>query len=199
MGAQAKRKQSKNSAEKGAEGAVKLPTAKAERIVVDEIIDIMGSKDSQPTVRLLRAKRAKNSSPTDFGIEAWNDERETIMKAWQVEAFIGLKSPSKLMEGDVFFIVDGSRLDKHYGTNRCKNKKYVNPLARNRAAEIHLLRPIEEFKEIARAEIKREFHKLSASNTTSDKKTLDNLISVIDKKIEDDLACKGKKGGSSHD
>jgi hypothetical protein len=195
MGAQTNRKQSTNSAEKKAEDVTKLPSAKSERIVVDEIIDIMGSKDSQPTVRLLRAKRAKNSSPADFGIGAWNDERESIMKVWQVEAFIGLKSPCKLMEGDVFFIIDGSRLDKHYGTNRCKIKRYVKPLPRDEAAKIHLLRPIEGFKEIARAEIKREFHKLSASNTTSDKKTLDNLMLVIDKKIEDDLACKGKKGG----
>lgn len=195
MGTQAKRKQAKSFAEQEEEGTTRLPTDRSERIVVDEIIDIMDSKDDHSTVRLLRAKRVKNSSPTDFGIEAWNDEREFIMKAWQVEAFIGLKSPHKLMEGDIFFIVDGSRLDKHYGTNRCKIKKYTKPLPRDKAAKIHLLRPIEEFKEVARAEIKREYHKLSASNTTSDKKTFDNLISVIDKKIEDELACKGKKGG----
>ncbi len=171
----------------------KYPTSKSERIVVDEIIDIMDSKDNQPTVRLLRASRAKNSSPTDFGVGAWNDERESIMKAWQVEAFVGLKSPRKLMEGDVFFIVDGSKLHRGYGNK--DSKKYRKVLPRDVAAKKHLLRPTDESKEIARTEIKKECYKLSATKTTIDKKQLEKLMSVIDRKCENDLPSKNKKGG----
>jgi hypothetical protein len=165
----------------------KYPTSKSERIVADEIIDRCDGK--RPTVRLLRAKRSQNSASAGLGIETWGPEREDFMEAWQVEAFVGLLSPNKLREGDVFFIVDGTKLNKYYGDK----KRGRRALPREVAAEKHLLRPIDDSRELARNEIKKEFYKLSAVQTTKNKREQEKFLSMVDKKFEVKNPDKGRK------
>ncbi|MFQ5486569.1 MAG: hypothetical protein ACE5DO_14725, partial [Desulfobacterales bacterium] len=162
------------------------PTAKSERVVVDEIF-------SDNTVRLLRAKRSKNSGPKDFSIDTWNSECETFMKAWQVAAFVGLPTQRKLREGDVFFVTDGSKLTTTYGTPLDKKRK--KPIPREAAAREHLLSPIDKSRELARQEIKKEFYKLSACKMTSDKKEVEKLLKAVEDKFKDNAPVAIKKGG----
>jgi hypothetical protein len=165
------------------------PTAKSERIVVDEIFD-------DGTVRLLRAKKSRSSTERDLSIEAWNSERETFMQAWQVEAFVGFPTGRKLSEGDVFFIADGSRLTTTYGTSR--DKKHKKPLPRKVAAREHLLRSVDRSRELARQEIKKEFYKLSACRMTSDKKEIEKLLKVVEDKFKKNAPFSSKKGVNNH-
>ena len=82
----------------------------------------------------------------------------------------------KLREGDVFFIKDGSKL----------NRKY-KPIPRDVAAEIHLLLPWDESKRIARQEIKKEFSRITAAQMSPYSVNLrERLIKRIDKKFEQD-------------
>jgi len=156
----------------------KNPTSKSERIVVDEIID---GEDGKTTVRLLRARRLKNSSAGDLGVDTWNSEREDFMEAWQVEAFVGFPSSRHLREGDVFFIADGSKLTPTYGTPRDVKKA----LKREAARKIHLLRPWDKSKELARTEIKKEFCKLSAVRISSgEEKEINALIKAVEEKFK---------------
>lgn len=161
-------------------------TPGSERVVVDEIFD-------DGTVRLLRAKKSKNSSERDLSIEAWDSESECFMKAWQVEAFVGFPASRRLREGDVFFIADGSRLTTTYGTKRDARRK--KPLPREVAAKEHLLRPAEQSRELARQEIKKEFYKLTASRVTSGEKELEKLIDVVEEKFKTKRPGGGRKGG----
>ena len=143
------------------------PSKKSERVVVDEIFE-------DGLARLLRAKRAPKHSDDDLGIHTWDEEREDFIEAWRVEAFVGFPTQRSLEEGDVFFIVDGSTLHRNY-----------KPIARDLARSVHLLRPWDESKEIARAEIKKQFYKLSAAQITAGKKRdTDKLIRRVDQKFE---------------
>jgi len=168
----------------------KNPTSKSERIVVDEIID---GDDGKTKVRLLRAKRSKNSAPIDMSIKAWNSESEYFMEAWQLEAFVGLPTGRKLREGDVFFITNGAKLDKYYGTKR--SKLYKKPLPRAVAEKIHLLSPEAKSREIARTEIKKQFSRLSACKMTSDKKEIETLLKAVEDKFKENAPVAIKKGG----
>lgn len=162
------------------------PTVKSERVVVDEIFD-------DGTARLLRANKSTNSAETDLSIEAWNNEYECFMKAWQVEAFVGFPTWRKLREGDVFLIADGSKLTTTYGTTVDIQRK--KPLPREVAAKAHLLRPADKTREIARTEIKKEFYKLSAARMTSDKNEMEQLIKTVEAKFKEKAPGGSKKGG----
>ena len=143
------------------------PSKKAERVVVDEIFE-------DGLARLLRAKRAPKHPDDDLGIHTWDEEREDFIEAWRVEAFVGFPTQRSLGEGDVFFIVDGSKLNKDY-----------KPIAREVARSVNLLRPWDESTEMARAEIKKQFYKLSAAQIAAGKKgDTDKLIRRVDKKFE---------------
>ena len=120
----------------------RMPTAKSERVVVDEIFD-------NGTARILRAKRDAEANESDLSLDTWKEELEDFIDAWRVEAFVGFTSQRHLHEGDVFFIIDGSRL----------NNKY-KPIPREKARSLHLLLPWEKSREYARQEIKKEFSKL---------------------------------------
>jgi hypothetical protein len=142
-------------------------TAKSERVVVDEVFD-------DGTVRLLRAKWIGNRADNDLSINTWKDEREDFMDARLVEAFVGFPPQRSLQEGDVFFIVDGSKL----------NNKY-KPIPSERARSIHLLRSWDESRELARSDIKKEFSKLSAIKiSTGDKKEINGLYRRVDEKFK---------------
>lgn len=151
------------------------PTAKSERIVVDEIFD-------DGTVRLLRAKKKRESPSGDLSIGAWDDEREYFIKAWQIEAFVGFQTARKLREGDVFLIVDGSQLTNKYGTKL--DPRHKKPLPRKVAAKMHLIHPADRTREFARKEIKKEFYKLSAAKMTADKKELNEIIKMVEEKFK---------------
>ena len=149
----------------------KIPGPKSERIVVDEIID-GDSKDSM--VRLLRAQRLPDQLPDDLGIHTWGAEREDYLVDWRIEAFMGMLAPRKLREGDVFFVVDGSDL----------NQKY-KAIKRKEAAEKHLLVPLDESREKARLEIKKEFAALAATKIAEgDTAKAEKLIEEAERKIE---------------
>jgi hypothetical protein len=143
------------------------PSKKSERVVVDEIFE-------DGLARLLRAKRAPKHPDDDLGIHTWDEEREDFIEAWRVEAFVGFPTQRSLGEGDVFFIVDGSKLNKDY-----------KPIEREVARSVNLLRPWDESTEMARAEIKKQFYKLSAAQIAAGKKRdTDKLIRRVDKKFE---------------
>ena len=143
------------------------PTIKSERVVVDELFD-------SGLARLLRAKRNTKYDPEDFSMDAWEKEQEDFIESWRIEAFAGFPSGRKLQEGDVFFIVDGSKLNNTY-----------KPVPRESARLKHLLLPGERAREIARSEIKKEFYKLSAIQISSDKKRERNiLLKRVEKNIE---------------
>ncbi len=162
-----------------------MPTAKSERIVVDEIFD-------DGTVRLLRAKKTRKSAAVDLSIEAWNSEREYFIKAWQVEAFVGFPSTKHLRDGDVFLIADGSHLTNKYGTKL--DLRHKKPLPREVASKIHLIHSADKTKEIARTEIKKEFYKLSAAKMTADKKELDEIIRTVEEKFKNQNPIRSKNG-----
>jgi hypothetical protein len=162
------------------------PTARSERVVVDEIFD-------DGTARLLRAKKSTNSAEKDLSIEAWSSEQECFMQTWQIEAFVGFPAWRKLREGDVFLIADGSKLTTTYGTP--KDTRYKKPLPRDVAAEIHLLQPVDKTRELARQEIKKECYKLSAARITSDKKEIEKLIKAVEDKFKEKAPGGSKKGG----
>lgn len=161
------------------------PTAKSERVVVDEIFD-------DGTVRLLRAKKRCESAAGDLSIGAWNSEREYFIKAWQVEAFVGFPSTRHLREGDVFLIADGSKLTNKYGTKL--DSRHKKPLPREVASKMHLIHSADKTKEIARTEIKKEFYKLSAVKMTADKKELDAIIRTVEEKFKNQNPIRSKKG-----
>jgi hypothetical protein len=145
------------------------PSLKSERVVVDEIFD-------NGSVRLLRARRKKDCNPDDMGIDTWNEESEYFMEDWRIETFVGLKSGRHLREGDVFFIADGSRL----------HAKYI-PIPRDKAGKIHLLKPGDDSRNIARKEIKKQYAKLSAKQASTGKeKETEALIRRVDKKFEEE-------------
>jgi len=143
------------------------PSKKSERVVVDEIFE-------DGLARLLRAKRAPKHPDDDLGIHTWDEESEDFIEAWRVEAFVGFPTQRSLGEGDVFFIVDGSKLNRDY-----------KPIARDVARSVHLLRAWDESTEIARAEIKKQFYKLSAAQIAAGKKRdTDKLMRRVDKKFK---------------
>jgi hypothetical protein len=143
------------------------PGPKSERVVVDEILE-------DDVVRLLRAKRKADAPEADLGIDTWMDEKETFIKAWILEAFVGFPTQRKIKEGDVFYLVDGSKLHKHY-----------KPIPRERARSIHHLKPWEETRSMARKEIKKEFFKLTAIKMASgNQKEKERLLKKVEKSIE---------------
>ncbi len=106
------------------------------------------------------------------------------MEAWRLEAFVGFPSQRHLQEGDVFFIADGSKL----------NRKY-KPIPRERARLLHLLQSWDKSRELSRTEIKREFSRLSAvSISTRNQRDINELIRKVDKKFERTGPSKGKGG-----
>lgn len=142
------------------------------RVTVDEMFDYFvekGQVKQGRTARILRAKRKKDQNGRDLSMETWESESEEILPAWIIESFVGFKN-RKLMEGDVFFIKDGSKL----------NRKY-KPIRRNGAAREHLLCSWDRSKEQARGEIFKEFSKLSALNVTKDGKRIQNILNKINK------------------
>lgn len=142
------------------------------RVTVDELFDYYiekGRLKPGRTARILMAKRKKGQDGGDLGIDTWQKEIEKILPAWIIESFVGFKN-RKLMEGDVFFIKDGSKL----------NKKY-KPIKRDDALQKHLICSWDRSKELARGEIFREFSKLSAMKVTNDDKKIESILEKINK------------------
>jgi hypothetical protein len=137
---------------------------KSERVVVDEIME-------NGRARILRAPRLPKASRTDLGIDTWGDEVEEAITVWKLEAYVGFKAPRKLKEGDVFFLRDGSSL----------NETYVGPkvIARDKAADEHLIEAADESREQARNEIKERFYNLTAQRAGRNKKDRDRLSKII--------------------
>lgn len=146
--------------------AKRKPTRWSERVVVDEIFE-------NGSVRLLRSSRLPDAYPDNFGIECWGEEREEFHARWRVEAFVGYPSGRALGEGDVFFIADGRKLVTDY-----------DPIERNKARKLHLLRPSNVSREIARTDIKREYYKLAATRLIKDEKEREQILGDIDQRFE---------------
>ncbi|MFC1800344.1 hypothetical protein ACFL2Z_05525 [Candidatus Eisenbacteria bacterium] len=140
----------------------------SERVVVDEIME-------NDRARILRAPRLPKAPKADLGIDTWGDEVEEAITVWKLEAYVGFKAPRKLKEGDVFFIRDGSDL----------SEAYVGPkvMARDKAAEKHLIEAAEESREQARNEIKERFYNLTAQRAGRNKKDRDRLSRIIRKRV----------------
>ncbi len=144
----------------------KMPSRKSERVIVDEIMD-------NGIARILRAPRQPGAPPDDLSINTWGDEREDFISAWRLEAFVGYETRQHLSEGDVFFVVDGEKLREEY-----------KPIHRIEAQELHLLRPWDESRKIARNEIKMQFCKLAASAMATRPQQKKQLIQKVEKKYK---------------
>ncbi|OGR04899.1 MAG: hypothetical protein A2511_02045 [Deltaproteobacteria bacterium RIFOXYD12_FULL_50_9] len=144
----------------------RAPSPKAERIVVDEIMD-------NGTARILRAPRLPDTQIEDLSIKSWGDEEEDFISAWRIEAFVGYDSKQHLAEGDVFFIVNGAELNNEY-----------KPINRREAMLTHLLLPWDESRRIARNEIKMQYQKLAASEIASKPREEQYLIQRIENKFK---------------
>ena len=145
-----------------------LTHPKAQRVVVDEIMDT-------GVARILRADRKPGYKANDLTIQSWSDEKEDFIEAWKIEAFVGFTGGRKLREGDVFFIKDGSLLNKNY-----RGKKIIK---RKEAHKKHLIEQVDDSIERAKWEIKDETRKLTAdylSTSKAEKKKLHKII--IEKK-----------------
>ncbi len=143
-------------------------SAKSERVVVDEIFD-------NGTTRLLRASRLPDCAEDDYSIETWSEEREEFVDAWRIEAFVGFTTNQNLKEGDVFFISDGTKLKKNY-----------KPGSKEKARDEHLLLPWRTSREIARIEIKKQFHKLAATRIATRPGERNTFLKRVDKKFKAD-------------
>jgi len=141
---------------------------RSERVVVDEIME-------NGRARILRAPRLPKAARADLGIDTWGDEVEEAITVWKLEAYVGFKAPRKLKEGDVFFIRDGSDL----------NESYMGPkvIARDKAAEDHLIEAADESREQARNEIKERFYNLTAQRAGRNKKDRDRLSKIIRRRV----------------
>ena len=140
-------------------------TPYSERVVVDELFD-------DGSARLLRSRRLAGADAKDLGMTSWRKEAEYVMPAWRVEAFVGFPSSRRLKEGDVFFLRDGRQLRATYHPEK-------SGIRRKDAAGKHLLIPWGESLEMARMDIKREFHLLHmerANQRTVKPKELESLV-----------------------
>jgi hypothetical protein len=150
-----------------------LTHSKAQRVVVDEILDI-------GVARILRADRMPGFKANDLTIQSWSDEKEDFIEPWKIEAFVGFTKGRKLREGDVFFIKDGSLLNKNY-----RGKKIIE---RTEARKKHLIERIDDSIESARWEIKDETRKLTADHlatSKAEKKKLHKIITAQKKSYEE--------------
>ena len=144
------------------------PGPNSERIVIDEIFE-------DGTVRLLRSKRLSGFPNNAFGLETWGEESEDFLYKGPIEAFVGLPTERQLGEGDVFFLADGSKLNKDYiGTK-------IN-VTRVDARIIHLLKKVDYSVALSREQIKAEFHKHTTKLIEEDTKERQELLMEIDKR-----------------
>lgn len=143
-----------------------VPTVKAERVVVDEFFE-------NGTARLLRAKRIRSAAKDDLGIDAWGEEEAEVIEAWKVAAFAGLPSGRLLLEGDVFLIKDGSKLNSEY-----------KPIPREEARDRHLLVSSDISRQLARQEIQKQTSLLTAAGLAGgDTKALEKLEKSVSEKF----------------
>jgi len=163
-----KSKPAKKKAKAGQPASVAGVNENSERVVVDEIME-------NGRARILRAPRLPKASGTDLGIDTWGDEVEEAITVWKLEAFVGFKAPRKLKEGDVFFIRDGSGLSETYTGQKV--------IARDKAAEKHLIEAADESREQARNEIKERFYNLTAQRAGRNKQDRDRLSKIIRKRV----------------
>ena len=147
----------------------KAITEKSQRVVVDEIFD-------NGSTRILRSSHLEGSAVDDYSIKAWGDETESFIDTWRMEAFAGFPSDRRLREGDVFFVVDGTRLNDFY-----------KPIPREKAREEHLLLPYEDAVRFARREIKKQFYRLSVTRMTKQANERHQLMKRVAQKFEKDL------------
>ncbi|MCP4625136.1 MAG: hypothetical protein GY850_16655 [bacterium] len=139
---------------------------KSQRVVVDEIFD-------DGMARLLRAPRLPGiADKENYHIQNWDAEYEDFIESWRTEAFVGFPSDMKLKEGDIFYIVDGSKL----------NAKY-KPIPRERARIEHLLLPWDISRQNARNEIKMQYGKLTATKLSTSTKDREILLDKVEKKF----------------
>ena len=151
-----------------------LTHPKAQRVVVDEIMDT-------GVARILRADRLPGFKANDLSIQSWGDEKEDFIDTWKIEAFVGFTGGRKLREGDVFFIKDGSLLNKNY-----RGKKIIK---RQEAHKKHLIEQVDDSIERAKWEIKDETRKLTAdylATSKAEKKKLHEII-IAQKEVMRDL------------
>ena len=152
---------------------------KAQRVVVDEIMDT-------GVARILRADRLPGFKVSDLGIQSWSEEKEDFIEAWKLEAFVGLTGGRKLREGDVFFVKDGTLLNRNY-----RGKRIIKRLE---ARKKHLIESLNDSTERARWEIKDETRKLTADYLATSKAEKNRLYKIImkQKDIMRDLEQKSR-------
>lgn len=146
----------------------RAPGPESERIVVDEVMPT-GS------VRLLRAAYDPKGQGA-FDIKCWKAEREEVMAGWRLEAFVGMKAPRTVQEGDVFFVADGSKLTPTYDPKGTP---------RDKARREHLLMDWTASRDFARKQIKEEFAVLSLrSGTSADDEAVRGLVRRASNSLE---------------
>ena len=132
--------------------AAKRMGRRAERVVVDSIFD-------DGTVRILRAERKKHRTDDGLDIEAWEPEKEYTVQldamALPLRDELGGRT---LQEGDILFLANGPA----FFERKVKDAGQASRKAqgRRRPRPERLLCPIDDAKDMARQEIKREFAKL---------------------------------------
>lgn len=148
----------------------RVPTVRSERIVVDEVFP-------DGKARILRAARNVDAADGDVSIRAWGDEREEVISEWRLEAFVGFKNGRKLQEGDVFLIIDGTKLVVDY------DPKALD-ISRDVARQEHLLVDVDVSRQAARQESCQLSYLLTAVRLAQgDKHTEKTLIRRVDKKF----------------
>lgn len=171
------------------------PLPQSERVVIDEIF-------SDGTARILRATRKKDFSEQELGIEAWENESEQMEKILHMEFLLVEELKERhLREGDVFFIADG----KDFFERRLKQagnvlkdydkleleqvKKKKKAIIRTFSEDVKKIKPepllmtLEKSREIARQEIKREFHKLTITQGIEEEKIRTQLYDAVEEAV----------------
>lgn len=172
------------------------PNPKSERVVIDEVF-------SDGTARVLRASRKKDRNDTGLDVEAWENEKEQEVKVLHLEFLLEHELEGRhLKEGDVFFVVDGEdffekrlkrireilkNYDKFDLEQVQREKKTIlqefSDIAKTLKPE-HLIETTEASRELARREIKKEYHKLTVTQGIRDKKIRDQLYEAVEKAVE---------------
>jgi len=171
------------------------PNPKSERMVIDEVF-------SDGTARVLRASRKKDRDDHGLDIEAWENEKEQEAKVLHLEFLLEHELEGRhLKEGDVFFLADGEdffekrlkhirkilkNYDKFDLEQVRREKKTLlrefSDIAKKLKPE-HLIETAAASRELARREIKKEYHKLTVTQGIKDKKIRDQLYAAVEKAV----------------
>jgi hypothetical protein len=150
--------------------------SRSERVVIDSIFD-------DGTVRILRAKRKKDRRGKRLDIDAWEPEKEQVVKLAAITLLLRDElTGGTLQEGDVLFLADGDAFFERKIKKAGQAARRAGRRGRPRAE--HLLCRLDEARDMARQEIKREFTKLAAGQGMKEGKAKRRLFKRIDRAMD---------------